>query len=505
MNRCYSQTNNQAAVAPEFLNVVGNPNIRFVLACRTPNGNQTDGIVRAQANASSYTQENNKAMQTSAGGDDPWPTNRYLNVWITPNLSNVFGTINGYATSPDSYFQSPNTDGVVLVFNAVGVDPANVPVRNAGHTLVHEIGHWLNLIHTYDGGCGGNDFCNDTPRQSGRTDNQTPCANITFPLTANACADTGPNGVMFDNFMDNTNENCGRRMFTNDQRIRMRAVFQTSGPRESFIDNYFKLVSGFRDCIEEFAFIASPICAASGNINWSITGPAFIGNPQEFSIFVNPWQNQNGEAILTGSWNNLTSSLAIPVGRGAENSTFKFNNNSANAPLRNGNFHPAGNNTSGIISFTGATGAGQNWQMVNKTGTASFSAFLNSFSVNVSVNSSITIAVDIPTPCGPRMVQYIFARSGGGGGNFRVALSPNPASNTLTVKGSAQDPTTARSSSFSYDVEILSSASQLVKKVKNISSDQDTDIDISGLVPNQFYTIRFINKEEVVVQKFFKG
>ena len=55
------------------------------------------------------------------------------------------------------------------------------------------------------------------------------------------------------------------------------------------------------------------------------------------------------------------------------------------------------------------------------------------------------------------------------------------------------------------NVVIISSTNQVVKMKKNVSSEQDTDIDISSLAPNQFYTIRFISSNEVVVQRFFKG
>ena len=55
------------------------------------------------------------------------------------------------------------------------------------------------------------------------------------------------------------------------------------------------------------------------------------------------------------------------------------------------------------------------------------------------------------------------------------------------------------------NVVIISSTNQVVKMKKNVSSEQDTDIDISNLAPNQFYTIRFISSNEVVVQRFFKG
>ena len=46
LNECFSQINDQAPIPQAFRNVAGNPNFRFVLACRDPNGLASTGILR---------------------------------------------------------------------------------------------------------------------------------------------------------------------------------------------------------------------------------------------------------------------------------------------------------------------------------------------------------------------------------------------------------------------------------------------------------------------------
>ena len=63
----------------------------------------------------------------------------------------------GYATFPWDYKKSPMLDGVVVDYRAFTegkyVDMA-----------IHEIGHWLGLLHTFQGGCtGSGDYVDDTP------------------------------------------------------------------------------------------------------------------------------------------------------------------------------------------------------------------------------------------------------------------------------------------------------------------------------------------------------
>ena len=181
--------------------------IEFCMATIDPNGNNTTGITRTQTTVNSFGMNNDPVKSTSTGGANPWPSDDYLNIWIC-NLNNLLG----YSTVPSNY--SDPEDGVVIGYQYFGL--TNDPQYGKGRTTTHEIGHWLNLEHLWGGGnsC-GNDQVNDTPTQE--SENYGCPA---FPEDPNSCSTSNPNGDMFRNYMDYTNDAC-MSLFTNGQKTRM--------------------------------------------------------------------------------------------------------------------------------------------------------------------------------------------------------------------------------------------------------------------------------------------
>jgi len=287
---------------PAFAGVAADITIEFRLACTDPNGNATDGITRTASTTTSFT-DNDDIKFASRGGHDAWPPDRYLNIWV----SALSGGLLGYAQLPSDYATNPTTDGVVINTTSFGrVGNVAAPFQ-LGRTATHEVGHWLNLFHIWgdDGSsCSGSDQCGDTPNQAGEN---YGCP--AFPHT-DACTSSG-NGVMFMNYMDYVNDAC-MNLFTNDQRIRMRAVFAQGGPRAAFITNYFRI--NFPQypefCTSTVVTLSNVSCLP---VTWSIvSGPGSISNPSNSQATLNA--TGNGKIVVRATSGNYYDEMTYFAG-----------------------------------------------------------------------------------------------------------------------------------------------------------------------------------------------
>lgn len=218
LNRDYQLKNPDTSLIPSVFSALkADMQIQFCLARRDPNNNPTTGITRTYTTAASFTNDD-RMKSPATGGQSAWPRDKYLNIWIC-NMPAYLG----YGQFPGG---PASTDGVVVHFRVFGnIGPLMAPYTQ-GRTTTHEIGHWLGLSHTFEGGCFGNgDYVADTPPQS--VENYGCPA---FPRFS--CSGTA-NGDMFMNFMDYVNDNC-MQMFTLGQKARI-GLFRAAYPSRDSI------------------------------------------------------------------------------------------------------------------------------------------------------------------------------------------------------------------------------------------------------------------------------
>ncbi|MEZ4938885.1 MAG: M43 family zinc metalloprotease [Crocinitomicaceae bacterium] len=213
---------------------VGDIQVTFKLAKLDPNGNCTNGIVRVNAPHLTYNADD-AVKSSSNGGADAWDVSKYLNIWVVNSIDGSGqGTTLGYATLP--YLGMSNTSGIVVRHDATGRQGVGT-ANSDGRTLTHEAGHFLGLLHTFQGpffggtsGChttdcnNAGDYICDTP--------PTDVATFTCNYNLNTCSGVPANsyyGVDVNDMIENyMSYDLCTNMFTEGQKNRIWSVLDST-------------------------------------------------------------------------------------------------------------------------------------------------------------------------------------------------------------------------------------------------------------------------------------
>jgi PKD repeat protein len=401
-NRDYAQDGSDtSSILTNFKSLLIDSDIRFALAKRDPNGNCTNGIIRHNSD-NIYWSQSSPAYNYSGTGTNRWPTNKYLNIYIVecissstyscPTTSGAY--IGGYTYLPGStpYTSNGNMgDAIVLLRNQLAqTDPLD------SRTISHEIGHWLNLSHTF--GSSNNpvfssassagpsscssDFVSDTPPTGGY---------FSFCPSASTYTRDCSNPPNYENIMDYAS--CPK-MFTSGQVTRMRtALTSSTGGRNNLwtaanyaatgIDGSYTCtpVADFaankvKNCAgNTFTFTSTSQTGASGSVSWSFPGgtPATSTATSQVVTYSTPGTytvtlvatNPNGTdtetktsyiTVVNGSGGQTVPYLIDFEGTGLPSNVTVVNNNTGSITWVQ-NTATGGNSTAKSIYINGASTA----------------------------------------------------------------------------------------------------------------------------------------------------
>lgn len=259
------QNNEFNSVVSNFNSVKSSLDLTFVLASKDPNGNDTNGITRTQSNFTDNAGENVKSLVM-------WNTDMYLNIWVVDNIESGAGA---YAYYPGT---APNgAEGIVTRHSQFGTLGTSSTANFASTTLTHEIGHYLNLAHTWgstndpelSSNCDSDDGVSDTPNTIGTlygcSLNQSTCGSLDN----------------VQNFMDYTD--C-TSMFTNGQRDRVHAALHSNQGGRINLWQYENLIAtgvlNEQECTQTELVVQVSTGSWASEISWvinNIAGDAVAG------------------------------------------------------------------------------------------------------------------------------------------------------------------------------------------------------------------------------------
>ncbi len=325
---------------------IANCNVQFCLATKDTVGNtlaepgidRINYVTKGWNNPASVTGITNfqNYMNTVIKPASVWNVSKYLNIWVSDENINATGGLLGYATFPPlsslngipSATGTYSTDGFWCYAKAFGSTvfyPGGTYYSgyDKGRTSTHEIGHYLGLRHIWGDGTCATDYCGDTPPA-----NASNSGAPSYPYHTATCSGSNtPDGEMYMNFMDYTNDN-GKYMYSPDQATRIAAAMSSS-PYRKFLGTH-NLCSVAAAAATASFNMASIACEnavvtlsnmTSGtplpSYTWSATGPgsvSFIPNNSNALAASFTGAGTYTVTLTANNGNNTSVSKVINVG-----------------------------------------------------------------------------------------------------------------------------------------------------------------------------------------------
>lgn len=332
--------------------------IEFFLPCKDGNGNSTTGIIRTTTANCNYTTLDNTTqlnnIKTASSGATNFPNNKFLNIWVVktmPNNNNVRAQAWWGNTSTGA-----SRSGIVIHYSYIGsknsgcsnigyIDFTGYDAYDLGTTLVHEVGHYFSLAHTYGSTCSYTDGCGDTPSVTGLPNAYCGTNNNTKGVCINGQV------RMWQNYLDYSDDACVN-VFTNDQATKMINYISNTS-------NYINLTSTTN---------INAVSCTSNNLTVSTSSSPLAGGT-----------TSGGGSFVNGTSVTVT---ATP------NNGYSFNKwteNGSQVSTNSSYTFSISNNRNLVANFTQNT---SNIEEIDKSNLYSFSIFPNPMTTEITVKLS---------------------------------------------------------------------------------------------------------------------
>ncbi len=270
-------------IVPAFRDIAADTRIELRLATRDPEGNPTDGIVYTESALTEH--EYPSGSQNELMNLIEWDHTQYLNIYIVRSIlsGGEISNIGGYAFLPFSAM--PGRDGMVIRHESFG----STGTSDNNRTLTHELGHYLGLFHTFQGGC----------PDSGQNCNNSGDGICDTPPTSEAhfqCNTTRETCGNLDNIQNHMDYSSCRLMFTEGQRDVMHS-YLIQGVRSGLHTQQNLERTGANSPIGYFTAEENVICKDE-----TITFTNISANT-DFSNASYEWHFEGGEPSVSGDKN----------------------------------------------------------------------------------------------------------------------------------------------------------------------------------------------------------